>query len=103
MLENSYDAKSMKFGIAILDNPEEYKKTFKEKYNRDAKKAFKSIDGNGLSRVDFFVEEETGKIYLNEINTMPGFTNISMYPKLMEDFGYSYSALLDKLIEIALR
>ena len=68
-----------------------------------AKKAFKSIDGNGLSRVDFFVEEETGKIYLNEINTMPGFTNISMYPKLMEDFGYSYSALLDKLIEIALR
>lgn len=67
-----------------------------------AKKAFKAIDGNGLSRVDFFVEEGTGKIYLNEINTMPGFTNISMYPKLMEDFGYSYSSLLDRLIEIAL-
>lgn len=67
-----------------------------------AKKAFKAIDGNGLSRVDFFVEEGTGKIYLNEINTMPGFTNISMYPKLMEDFGYSYSSLLDKLIEIAM-
>lgn len=64
-----------------------------------AKKAFKAIDGNGLSRVDFFVEEGTGKVYLNEINTMPGFTNISMYPKLMEDFGYSYSSLLDKLIE----
>ena len=68
-----------------------------------AKKAFKAIDGNGLSRVDFFVEENTGKVYLNEINTMPGFTNISMYPKLMEDFGYSYSSLLDKLIEIALK
>lgn len=67
-----------------------------------AKKAFKAIDGNGLSRVDFFVEEGTGKVYLNEINTMPGFTNISMYPKLMEDFGYSYSSLLDKLIEIAM-
>ena len=67
-----------------------------------AKKAFKAIDGNGLSRVDFFVEEGTGKIYLNEINTMPGFTNISMYPKLMENFGYSYSSLLDKLIEIAM-
>ena len=67
-----------------------------------AKKAFKAIDGNGLSRVDFFVEEETGKVYLNEINTMPGFTNISMYPKLMEDFGYSYSSVLDKLVEIAL-
>ena len=66
-----------------------------------AKKAFKALDGNGLSRVDFFVEEGTGKVYLNEINTMPGFTNISMYPKLMEDFGYSYSSLLDRLIEIA--
>lgn len=66
-------------------------------------KAFKAIDGNGLSRVDFFVEEGTGKIYLNEINTMPGFTNISMYPKLMEDLGYSYSELLDKLIEIAIQ
>ena len=67
-----------------------------------AAKAFKAIDGNGLSRVDFFVEEGTGRVYLNEINTMPGFTNISMYPKLMEDFGYTYSGLLDKLIEIAL-
>ena len=63
-------------------------------------KAFKAIDGSGLSRVDFFVEEKTNNIYINEINTMPGFTDISMYPKLMEDFGYSYSKLLDKLIEI---
>lgn len=67
-----------------------------------AVKAFKAIDGNGLSRVDFFVEDSTGKIFINEINTLPGFTNISMYPKLMEDIGYSYSNLLDKLIEIAL-
>lgn len=65
-----------------------------------AVKAFKAIDGSGLSRVDFFVEEKTNNIYINEINTMPGFTDISMYPKLMEDFGYSYSQLLDKLIEI---
>lgn len=61
-------------------------------------KAFNSIDGNGLSRVDFFVEEKTNKIYINEINTMPGFTDISMYPKLMEDFGCTYKELLDKLI-----
>ena len=73
-----------------------------EEIRKLAAKAFKAIDGNGLSRVDFFVEEGTGKVYLNEINTMPGFTNISMYPKLMEDFGYSYSSLLDKLIEIAM-
>lgn len=65
-----------------------------------AKKAFQAIDGAGLSRVDFFIEDSTRKIYLNEINTMPGFTDISMYPKLMEDFGYTYSKLLDKLIEI---
>jgi len=63
-------------------------------------KAFNSIDGNGLSRVDFFVEENTGKVYINEINTMPGFTNISMYPKLFEAYGINYSELLDKLIEI---
>ena len=65
-----------------------------------AKKAFSSIDGNGLSRIDFFIENKTEKIYINEINTMPGFTNISMYPKLMEDFGYTYSELLDKLISV---
>ena len=68
-----------------------------------AVKAFKAIDGSGLSRVDFFIEESTGKIYINEINTMPGFTNISMYPQLMADLGYNYSSLLDKLIEIAIK
>lgn len=52
---------------------------------RLAAKAFKAVDGKGLSRVDFFVENETGKIYLNEINTMPGFTTISMYPMLFEN------------------
>ena len=66
-----------------------------------AVKAFNSIDGNGLSRVDFFVEDGTGKVYINEINTMPGFTNISMYPKLFEAYGIKYSELLDKLIEIS--
>lgn len=67
-----------------------------------AVKAFKSIDGKGLSRVDFFVEKETSKIYINEINTLPGFTTISMYPKLFEQVGVNYSQLLDKLINLAL-
>lgn len=62
-------------------------------------KAFKAIDGKGLSRVDFFVEKETNKIYINEINTMPGFTKISMYPKLFEAVGITYTELLDKLIK----
>ena len=65
-------------------------------------KAFKAIDGSGLSRVDFFVEEQTNKIYINEINTMPGFTKISMYPKLFEQSGITYTNLIDKLIELAI-
>ena len=71
-----------------------------EEIRKLAIKAFKAIDGYGLSRVDFFVEDKTGKVIINEINTMPGFTNISMYPKLMEAYGIKYSDLLDKLIEI---
>jgi len=66
-----------------------------------AVKVFKAVDGHGLSRVDFFLDKKTNQIYLNEINTMPGFTKISMYPQLMEDFGISYSELIDKLIELA--
>ena len=50
----------------------------------------------------FFVENNTNKIYINEINTMPGFTEISMYPKLFENYGYKYSELLDKIIKINL-
>ena len=74
----------------------------KEEIKKLAKKAFLAIDGNGLSRVDFFVENNTNKIYINEINTMPGFTEISMYPKLFENYGYKYSELLDKIIKINL-
>lgn len=74
----------------------------RKKVKELAKKAFNAIDGNGLSRVDFFVEDNTGKIYINEINTMPGFTSISMYPKLFEAYGYSYGELLDKIIEVNL-
>ncbi len=72
-----------------------------EEIRKLAIKAFKALDGKGLSRVDFFVEENTNKIYLNEINTLPGFTEISMYPKLFEHYGINYSKLLDKLIELA--
>ena len=72
----------------------------KVEIKRLAVKAFKAIDGTGLSRVDFFVEDETGKIFINEINTMPGFTEISMYPKLFNEYGYTYAQLLDKLINI---
>ena len=66
---------------------------------RIAEKAFKAINGSGLSRVDFFLDKESGELFINEINTMPGFTSISMYPKLMDYSGVSYSDLLDQLID----
>ena len=64
--------------------------------------AFKAIDACGLARVDFFLEKDTDTIYINEINTMPGFTEISMYPKLWEVSGLSFDQLLDRLIELAI-
>ncbi|NLG88275.1 MAG: D-alanine--D-alanine ligase [Clostridiaceae bacterium] len=66
-----------------------------------AVEAFKALDCSGLARVDFFVEKVTGKVYINEINTMPGFTSISMYPKLWEACGIPYGELLDRLIDFA--
>ena len=66
-----------------------------------AVKVFKAVDGHGLSRVDFFLDKKTNQVYLNEINTMPGFTKISMYPQLIEDFGIPYSELIDRLIQLA--
>ena len=69
---------------------------------RLAVEAFRAIDGAGLARVDFLMDGETGTIYLNEINTLPGFTNISMYSKMWEASGIAYSALVDRLIQLAL-
>lgn len=67
-----------------------------------AVQAYKAIDCAGLGRVDLLLDDQTGRIYLNEINTIPGFTNISMYPKLWEATGIGYSELLDRLIDLAL-
>lgn len=65
-------------------------------------KAFQAIDGSGISRVDFFYIEETGEILINEINTMPGFTATSMYPKMWEASGIAFPDLVDKLIQLGL-
>ena len=64
--------------------------------------AFKAIDAAGMARVDFLLDKENGELYVSEINTIPGFTQISMYPKLWEASGMSYSELIDRLIELAL-
>ncbi|OGO88617.1 MAG: D-alanine--D-alanine ligase A [Clostridiales bacterium GWF2_36_10] len=72
-----------------------------EKISKVALKIFKTLDCRGFARVDFFVCED-GTYYLNEINTIPGFTPISMYPRLMKEAGFAYSALIEQLIELAI-
>ncbi|HTH23603.1 MAG TPA: D-alanine--D-alanine ligase family protein [Vicinamibacterales bacterium] len=69
---------------------------------RLAIEAFRAIDGAGLARVDFLMDGDAGTIYLNEINTLPGFTNISMYSKMWEASGIAYSALVDRLIQLGI-
>ncbi len=78
-------------------------KATQEKIMEYAKKAYKICECRGYSRVDFFVEKTTGDIYLNEINTIPGFTPISMYPKLWESSGVSMKDVIDRHIEFALK
>jgi D-alanine-D-alanine ligase len=73
-----------------------------EEVRRMALEAFRAIDCAGMARVDFFYEQTTGILFLNEINTIPGFTPISMYPKLWEASGVPYAKLIDSLIELAL-
>jgi D-alanine-D-alanine ligase len=67
-----------------------------------ALRAFKAVDAAGMARVDFFVSKKENKIYLSEINTIPGFTSVSMYPRLWEASGISYPDLIDQLIQLAL-
>jgi D-alanine-D-alanine ligase len=73
-----------------------------ERIQRDGVKAFQAIDGAGLARADFFVERGTNRVIINEINTMPGFTSISMYAKMWEASGISYTELIDRLIALAI-
>ena len=67
-----------------------------------AVRAFQSIDANGMARVDFFVKKDTHEVFINEINTIPGFTNISMYPKMWQESGIAYTELIERLIQLAL-
>ena len=96
----SYDAK-YNDETTITEIPASISKELSDEIRKQAIKAFKAIDGKGLSRVDFFIEDNTNKIIINEINTLPGFTSISMYPKLFGNVGISYSDLLDRLINLA--
>ncbi len=97
----SYESKYMD-GTSALLIPASLPAATAEKIRSLAVKAHTAIDCAGMSRVDFFLEKETGEVLLNEINTLPGFTSISMYPKLWEASGLPYTKLVDRLIELAL-
>jgi D-alanine-D-alanine ligase len=96
-----YDAKYVDEKSAVVI-PAKLPKSILKKIQNIAIQAFRVLDCSGMARVDFLVTKRTNKIYLNEINTIPGFTSISMYPKMWQASGLSYPALLDKLIQLAL-
>lgn len=95
--EDKYDPRSS----AKVIVPAEVEEEVAAELRRLAVKAYRLTDGHGMARVDFFVTTDND-IYLGEINSIPGFTNISMYPKLWRERGLTYPALLDKLIDLAL-
>jgi D-alanine-D-alanine ligase len=97
----TYNAKYIDGSSAlIIPAPLSYKLS---EYIRElAVRAFRAVDGAGMARVDFLLNDQTGEVFVGELNTIPGFTQISMYPKLWEASGMSYRALVDRLIELAL-
>lgn len=89
-------------GVSTTQIPAELDAEVAEKIRQMCIKAYKLLDCCGLARVDSFVDRDTGEIFLNEINTMPGFTSISMYPKLMQKHGIEYGELVDRLIVLGM-
>ncbi len=96
-----YNAKYLDEGSQLII-PAKLNKTETKKVQELAVQAFKAVDCSGLARVDFLMDPTTRKIYLNEINTMPGFTSISMYPKLWAASGLAYADLIDRLIQLGI-
>jgi D-alanine-D-alanine ligase len=96
-----YEAKYVDEGSALLI-PAPIPSEIAEAARRHAVAAFQALDAAGLARVDYLLDRDNGQLYLNEINTLPGFTSISMYPKLWEASGVSYSELIDRLVSLAL-
>ena len=97
-----YEAKYADGNKSDLIIPAKTDKETTEKIQEYAIRAFNCINGKGLSRVDFFIDKDSGDIFINEINTLPGFTNISMYPKLWEASGISYADLIERIITLAM-
>jgi D-alanine-D-alanine ligase len=98
----SYEAKYLDEHGALLQVPAELPKEVSDEVRALAVRTFKVMECEGLGRVDFFLKRD-GRIVVNEINTMPGFTRISMYPRLWEATGISYDKLIDRLIQLAIK
>ncbi|SIQ00418.1 D-alanine--D-alanine ligase family protein [Bosea sp. TND4EK4] len=98
----SYEAKYLDADGATVDLPAKLTAEQMSRVQELAKTAFTALECSGLARVDFFLDRQGGEFYFNEINTLPGFTAISMYPKMMEASGLPYPALITRLIELAL-
>ena len=96
-----YDSKYIDEGTQLII-PADLPDGVSKKVQEIALCAFKAIDAAGMARVDFFVSKKENKIYLSEINTIPGFTSVSMYPRLWEASGIPYPDLIDQLIQLAL-
>ncbi|HMB19794.1 MAG TPA: D-alanine--D-alanine ligase, partial [Spirochaetota bacterium] len=97
----SYEAKYIDAEGAELKIPAEMDKQLEEEIRAAAIRGYQVLQCSGLARVDFFIDTTNNSIYLNEINTLPGFTSISMYPKLWDYMGVAYSELLDRLLQLA--
>lgn len=98
----SYDAKYLDDKAARLEIPARLPKTIIKKVRNIALQAYRALCCEGMGRIDFFVKAN-GRVLVNEINTIPGFTKISMYPKMWEASGISYSKLIDRLIQLAIQ
>jgi D-alanine-D-alanine ligase len=97
-----YTAKYFDEGKSTLIIPAKLSESKTLEIREAAIKAFKALDCCGMARADFLIDKETEKVYINELNTIPGFTKISMYPKLWDAAGLSYGKLIDRLIELAI-
>ncbi len=97
----NYEAKYIDVKGAVLKIPADVKAKKLQEIQNLAIKTFQILECSGMARVDFFLLED-GRLYVNEINTIPGFTNISMYPKLWEASGIPYPELIDRLIQFAI-
>jgi len=96
-----FDTKYVNTGGVSLSIPAEIDKNTEKAIMEYAKKAYKILGLSGMTRIDFFIDKKTSEIYLNEVNTIPGFTSLSMYPLLLLEEGFTYPKLIDKLIELA--